>query len=112
MPETGAMVPRRRPSSRLFKVVAGIVVFLLVLIVSYAVWTVYENTLTPAALGTAPDLGWTGASGEVWLDPATRQLARLRLTFQQPDGSTGNDGTLTVDFRDYDAPITISAPGS
>jgi hypothetical protein len=68
-------------------------------------------TLTPAALGAAPTLGWTGAAGEVWLDPATHQLARLRLTFQQPDGSTGNDGALTVDFRDYNAPITITTPG-
>ncbi len=32
------------------RVGAAVVVLLLVLLVSYALWTVYENTLTPAAL--------------------------------------------------------------
>jgi len=38
---------RRR---RLVRAVAGILVFLLASVVSYGLWTVYENTLTPAAL--------------------------------------------------------------
>ncbi len=33
------------------RVVAALLVLLLALLVSYALWTVYENTLTPAALG-------------------------------------------------------------
>src|SRR5438105_13389254 len=46
--------PVRRPAvsrrSRLVRVVAGILALLLGLLVGYALWTVYENTLTPAAL--------------------------------------------------------------
>jgi hypothetical protein len=43
-------VPRRRGRSALVRAVAAILVFLLALLVSYALWTVDENTLTPAAL--------------------------------------------------------------
>jgi hypothetical protein len=66
-------------------------------------------TLSPAALGPANGLGWTRAAGEVWIAPDSRRLLRLRLDFSG-DSSGANDGTVTVDFRDYDAPITISAP--
>ena len=49
---TGAdtTVPRRRRRSTLVRAVAAILVLLLALLVSYALWTVYENRLTPAAL--------------------------------------------------------------
>jgi hypothetical protein len=40
---------RRSPRSTLVRVAAGVLVFLLALLASYALWTVYENTLTPAA---------------------------------------------------------------
>jgi len=43
----GPAVSRR---SRLVRVVAAILALLLGLLVGYALWTVYENTLTPAAL--------------------------------------------------------------
>jgi hypothetical protein len=68
-------------------------------------------TLSPAALGEGTRLGWTGAAGEAWLAPDTHRLLRLRLVFSG-DPSGTNDGTITVDFHDYDAPISISAPGS
>jgi len=45
--------PRKRRRSRLVRVVSAILVVLLALVVGYALWTVYENTLTPAALGQA-----------------------------------------------------------
>ena len=68
-------------------------------------------TLSPAALGQGTARGWTGGAGEVWLAPDSRRLLRLTLTFSgDPPGA--NDGTVTVDFRDYDAPIVIGAPGS
>lgn len=44
------MVSRKRRMSRLVNGGAGILIFLLVLLMSYALWTVYENTLTLAAL--------------------------------------------------------------
>jgi hypothetical protein len=69
-------------------------------------------TLAPNALGAAAHLGWTQAEGELWLTPATHRLLRLRLIFGAPDGSGPNDGTITTDFRDYDAPISIGVPGS
>lgn len=50
MTGTDITVPPRRRRSTLVRVVAAILVFLLALLVSYALWTVYENTLTPAAL--------------------------------------------------------------
>ncbi|TME59028.1 MAG: hypothetical protein E6I58_00320, partial [Chloroflexi bacterium] len=40
---------RRRTT--LVRVVAAVLVVLLALLMSYALWTVYENTLTPATLG-------------------------------------------------------------
>ena len=54
MTDTGTTGPRKRRRSRLVKVVAAILVFLLALLVSYSLWTVYENTLTPAALDQGP----------------------------------------------------------
>jgi hypothetical protein len=56
MTDTDATVPRRRRRSRLIRVVAAILVFLLALLVSYALWTVYENTLTAAALDQGPSM--------------------------------------------------------
>ena len=67
-------------------------------------------TLTPLALGNAPALGWGRATGDVWVAPDTRRFARLRLTFVSNRGDSANDGTITIDYHDYDAPITIARP--
>src|SRR5260370_24701565 len=40
--------------SRSMKAAAGVVVILLALLAGYGLWTVYENTLTPAARGGGP----------------------------------------------------------
>lgn len=50
MTDTDTTAPLRRRRSRLVKVVAPFLVLLLALIASYGLWTVYENTMTPAAL--------------------------------------------------------------
>ena len=50
MTDTGAAVGRRRRSFSLVRVAAAILVLLLALFASYALWTAYENTLTTAAL--------------------------------------------------------------
>ena len=47
MPTTA---PYKRGNSTLVGVVAGLLAFLLAVLVSYALWTVYENTFTPAAM--------------------------------------------------------------
>ena len=73
MADTDATVPRRRRSFRPLKVVAAILVFLLALLVSYGLWTVYENTLTTAALDQGLATNTKPAQGE--LSPtATRAL--------------------------------------
>ena len=50
MTEADTQGPRKRRRSRPVKMVTALLVLLLALLVSYAVWTVYANTLTPAAL--------------------------------------------------------------
>ena len=49
MTHASTTAPRRRRRSRPLKVLAGSLALLLALGLSYALWTVYENTLTPAA---------------------------------------------------------------
>jgi len=49
-------------------------VFLLALLVSYALWTVYENTLTPAALDQGPAIKATPSPGNALSVTAARAL--------------------------------------
>jgi len=51
MADIPGTITRKGRSTTLVRVVAAGLVLLLALLVSYAIWTVYENTLTPAALG-------------------------------------------------------------
>lgn len=43
-----------------------------------------------------------GVNGKVWIDRASSRLAKVELPLQ--------DGTVTVSFADYDAPVTITPP--
>lgn len=43
-------------------------------------------------------------NGKVWIDKATSRLAKASLPLQ--------DGTVTVSFSDYDAPVTITPPAA
>src|SRR5437868_2967285 len=65
---------RKRRRSRLLRVVSAILVVLLALLVGYALWTVYENTLTPAALGQGPSTNAQPAPPGVLSATAARAL--------------------------------------
>jgi hypothetical protein len=67
-------VPRRRRRSRLAKVFATILVVLLALLLGYGLWTVYENTLTPAALDQGPSINTTPSHGSALSPTAARAL--------------------------------------
>src|SRR5712692_11408220 len=74
---TGAdsSVHRRRRSAKPLRVVAAILVVLLALLVSYGLWTVYENTFTQAALDQGSSIN-TKPSPRGELSPtAARALA-------------------------------------
>ncbi|MEQ4716147.1 LppX_LprAFG lipoprotein [Nonomuraea sp. B19D2] len=45
-----------------------------------------------------------GVNAKVWLDKATSRLTKASLPLQ--------DGTVTVSFSDYDAPVTITPPAA
>src|SRR5438132_6215995 len=66
--------PRRRRRSRLVPVLAAILVLVLALLLSYALWTVYENTLTTAALDEGPPVTATTSGGSALSTTAARAL--------------------------------------
>ncbi len=74
MTDADTIGPRKRRRSRLVKVVATILVFLLALLLSDALWTVYENTLTPAALDQGPSIKTTPAPRGALSPTAARAL--------------------------------------
>ena len=113
---TSAKLARRRRSFRLVRVVAVILVFLLALLVSYGLWTVYENTLTTAALNQGPstntkpaqELSPTAAralkayGGEaVWRDATVVESTVTvgGLLFQLKGAGIPPHAKITVDIR-------------
>jgi hypothetical protein len=66
--------PRKRRRSRPVKVVAAILVFLLALLFTYALWTVYENILTPSALEQGPAMSTPPSPRGVLSPTAARAL--------------------------------------
>jgi len=74
MTDTGATVPRKRRRSRLFRAVAAVLVLLLALLVSYAIWTVYENTLTPAAVDQGAAMNMSPSPRDELSETAARAL--------------------------------------
>lgn len=54
MADSVTTVPGRRRRSILVRAVAAVLALLLALLVGYGLWTVYENTMTPAALVGSP----------------------------------------------------------
>ncbi|HEY4845297.1 MAG TPA: hypothetical protein VII89_06355 [Candidatus Dormibacteraeota bacterium] len=55
-------------------VAAGILVMLLALLLGYALWTVYDNTLTPAALDQGPSINPTPSAANALSPTAARAL--------------------------------------
>ena len=122
----GTTVPHRRWGSRLARAVAAILILLLAMLVSYALWTVYENTLTAAALdqgapkntkpSTRGELSPTAAravkayGGEaVWKDATTVESTVTvgGLLFQLKGAGIPPHAKITVDVR---RPHTVIDP--
>jgi len=119
----GTTVPDRRRGYRLVRAVAAILVVLLVILVSYALWTVYENTLTAAAVDQGAskpsprgELSPTAAravkayGGEaVWRDATTVESTVTvgGLLFQLKGASIPPHAKITVDVR---RPHTVIDP--
>ncbi|WP_214369236.1 LppX_LprAFG lipoprotein [Pseudonocardia sp. H11422] len=57
-------------------------------------------TLVPGVTGTV--------NGMLWIDATTSRLVKAEL--QVPGGSGGASGPVTVRLRDFDAPVTVTAP--
>ncbi|NUW34424.1 LppX_LprAFG lipoprotein [Nonomuraea sp. SMC257] len=62
------------------------------------------TTFSGPVLGTLVPGVTQGVNGTVWVDKATSRLTKVVLPLQ--------DGTVTVAFSDYDAPVTITPPPS
>ena len=90
-----ATVPRKRRRSRLVTVVAAILVFLLALLVGYGLWTVYDNTLTPAALDQAPSTN-TGSSPPGALSPTAARALKAYGGETVWKDAIAVDSTVTV----------------
>jgi len=122
----GTTVPRRRRGSRLVRAVAAILVLVLAVLVSYALWTVYENTRTAAALDQgAPRNTKPSAQGElsptaaravkayggeaVWSDAKTVESTVTvgGLLFQLKGAGIPPHAKITVDVR---RPHTVIDP--
>jgi len=56
--------------------------------------------IIPGATGTIP--------GTAWISATDKRL--LKATFALPEASDAKGGTVTVTFKEFDAPATISAP--
>jgi len=95
MTNTVTTGPRKRRRSRRARVVAAILAFLLALLVSYALWTVYDNTLTPAALGQGPSINTQPSSRGALSPTAARALKAYGGEAVWNDATTV-DSTVTV----------------
>jgi hypothetical protein len=95
MTDTGTTTPRRRRRSRLTTVIAAISATLLVLIVSFALWTVYENTLTPAALDQGSSLKAT-SSPRGGLSPTAARALKAYGGEATWTNATAIESTVTV----------------
>ena len=95
MTDAGSASQRKRRRSRPVKVVAAILVVLLALLVSYALWTVYANTLTPAALDQGPSMN-TQPSPPGTLSPTAARALKAYGGEAIWKSATSVDSTATV----------------
>jgi len=96
MTDTGTRVRQRRRNFRPVKILAAILVFLLALVVSYALWTVYENTLTPAALDQSSSANTT-PSPRGQLSPTAMRALNAYGGAAAWSNATTVESTVTVD---------------
>jgi hypothetical protein len=92
---SGTTVPHRRRGSRLVRAVAAILVLLLAMLVSYALWTVYENTLTAAALDQGASRN-TKPSARGELSPTAARAVKAYGGEAMWRGATTVESTVTV----------------
>jgi hypothetical protein len=81
--------------SALVRVVATILVLVLALLVSYGLWTVYENTVTPAAVDLASPIN-TKASSPGDLSPTAARALKAYGGEAVWKGATTAESTVTV----------------
>jgi hypothetical protein len=81
--------------SRLVKIGASILAILLAVLVSYAGWSVYENTFTPAALDQGPSLS-AKPSRPGTLSPTAARAVKAYGGEAVWNGATVVDSTVTV----------------
>lgn len=74
MIDRGARAPRGRRRSRLVTAAAAILAVVVALLVGYAPWTAYDNTLTPAGLDQGPSMNTTPSPPGSLSPTATRAL--------------------------------------
>jgi lipoprotein LprG len=70
----------------------------------------YRVSFEPDAAALAALIPTTasGVTAVVWLDAATKRIAKAEFTIPQSGGAA--KGVAAVTFSNYDAPVTISAP--
>jgi len=87
--------PQKRRRSRLVKGVAAILVLLLAVLASDALWTVYANTLTPAALDQGPSMNAQPSPAGA-LSPTAARALKAYGGEAIWKGATSVDSTVTV----------------
>jgi hypothetical protein len=95
MTDIDTPAPRPRRGSRLVKVIAAILAFLLALIVSYALLTVYENTSTPAALDQGSSMN-TKPTARGQLSPTAARALKAYGGEAAWKDATAVESTVTV----------------
>ena len=73
--------------------------------------THYKMTLDARGIPTVNGLTWSAATGDVWIAKATGLFQRVQANLTLGPGSVRQGAVLvTVAFRDYGKPVTITAP--
>jgi hypothetical protein len=73
--------------------------------------THYKMTLDPKGIPTVNGLTWSAATGDVWIAKATGLFQRVTANMTLGPGAIRQGAVLvTVAFRDYGKPVTITAP--
>jgi lipoprotein LprG len=71
----------------------------------------YKVTFTPdpTVVGALVPGAPADTASTVWIDASTHQVVRGQFTVPAAENG-GKDATVTIDFSNYNAPVTISAP--